>query len=585
MNSLLSFLLKSSVLRYFFMCKFLDFKGLKFVGLLLIHAPNLVFYYFKSFFLVFLFVWLSSFWLTYFNIFIFRFLRAYMFFRSFFSFNFLRKFYLYSYPDKFYFVEFLKNVSLLLYNFASYLINGTIFSFFFVFSVFFLFFEAFLVFTWSVLFYLKLYFQVLYFRVSYYLFSISFSTYYLFYLLCIFFLYALAFLLFFSISFWFFNLDFISPYVNFEYYSGRVLQSFNTFAHIKGLPMVHHISLWWLFRVYLLYFFLFFVNGTIRSYILQHTMLIFLLPILISATSYRSFLVYWLNYFGDSVRFAGHAEKRLLMTYGPNSRSQWNEIFRGSDVSNPDQEFIRPYVRPFLRSSDTLRFAEINDVFRVTDGRTGSDRRRFHDISHASEIDSYKYDQMRMERLKAAVFYLEEGGFQEELKNRVHDYQYDPREACPETGDRDIMDPAIFLQGELFTGPLTPAPVAYERAEPRLPPEITPIIEFEDISFRDSEDDIARTFIPMANEERREWWEAKKPTLVSNEPVLYRSKRPKSFLNEFFKSEMAWNQDIKNEETKIEEVKDLSSSGGSVDEPTSTGSESGNIAKSKSSKE
>lgn len=505
----------------------LDIKGERFL-LFLVKSNFLLFFYFKYFFWPFivymLFITVLKIYSYFFELYVFILSHTISF-----SYNFLP--YRYSIPYRFSIVEFFKNISLFFYNFVSYLINGTIFSFFFISTTLFIFFEVFIVFLWSILNFVKLFLQKTYYDISYHVFLSGFGFYYIFYIFVSSLGYFLAFILFFIMTFWLFNSDFISDYVNFAYYSGRFSQSFNTFAQTKMLPMDHHFSLWWLIRIYLIYLFLFFVNISTRKYIIQHGFIIVFIPLLISFTSYRMFITKWLTYLLTPQIGQGYAERKFKKLYGLSRYSQLNETFRGSKYQNLNQEFFRPFLRPILRQSNLAQTGP--NIFRVTDNRTGSDLRRFYDINIASEIDSYKYDQLRMEQLKAVFFFLEEEEFQKEVKRTIHEHQIDPYEVIPETGERPVIDPAVKLRSRPFSGIYLPAPAPYEHIEPRLPPDITPIIDFENISSRDSDEDIKYIFVPMADQKRKEWWEYDDVDIIKDgEPLLTRLSDDKRRLTE-----------------------------------------------------
>ena len=97
-------------------------------------------------------------------------------------------------------------------------------------------------------------------------------------------------------------------------------------------------------------------------------------------------------------------------------------------IPDPDYDLVQPFLRPLIRESDSNSRVL---PFRVVDDRYGNARRRFFDIDIASEIDSYKYEQLRMELLKAVIFYLDEGPWQKEFKHRGVIFSRDPDELLP----------------------------------------------------------------------------------------------------------------------------------------------------------
>ena len=533
--------------REFFFFYILITKNERFL-LFLIESKPLLFFYFRYFFYSFCIFVIFNFLIKLKYYFFGFYLRTY----SYNTIQFKYKFFLpykYSFPYRFGSIELLKNISLFFYNFVSYIINGTIFSFFFISTTLFLFVEVLIMFFWSILIFFKLFFQRLYYNVLYYMFLKNFALYYTFYMVFNCFMYFLLFILFFMFAFWLFNLDFISEYVNFIYYSGRFSQSFNTFAQIKMLPMDHHFSLWWLIRIYLIYLFLFFINISTRKYIIQHGFIIIFIPLLISFTSYRMFITNWLTYIFNSQIGHGRADRKIRKLYGLSRYSQFREAFRGLKYQSPNQEFFRPFVRPILRHSD-LADRGIN-TFRIAENRTGSDLRRFYDINIASEIDSYKYDQLRMEQLKAVIFFLEEEEFQREVKRTITQHQMDTDEVIPETGERITIDPAVKLRTRPFSGVFLPAPSSYEHIEPRLPSDVEPIIDFENISLRDSDEDIQYIFVPMADQKRKEWWEYEgMEPIKDNEPTLIRLESDKQHLSRLMLDKLK----VEDEEKTLDDV-------------------------------
>jgi hypothetical protein len=129
-----------------------------------------------------------------------------------------------------------------------------------------------------------------------------------------------------------------------------------------------------------------------------------------------------------------------------------------------------------------------------------------------------------MEQLKAVAFYLQEAPWQSEFKERMRKHNVSPEEVV-EYGDgkRKLLDSTICFNDKPFTLPFMATPTSYEIIEPNLPPDIKPIVDFEDISLAASEKNIKKTFVLYSKEGSEVWSVPKsessniKPALSSND--------------------------------------------------------------------
>lgn len=109
------------------------------------------------------------------------------------------------------------------------------------------------------------------------------------------------------------------------------------------------------------------------------------------------------------------------------------------------------------------------------------------------------------------------------------------------------------LRTRPFSGIYLPAPAPYEHIEPRLPPDVTPIIDFENISLRDSDEDIKYIFVPMADQKRKEWWEYGNVDIIKDgESTLIRLNNDKYQLTEMLIKKLT--SDLENENKLNEDV-------------------------------